>query len=71
MMQKFEWLTEEICKEYIERTKALPPDNGTDVGPWRDLRIELQKRCNLTEIEVKSIKKWIKKRDLEISNLLF
>ena len=54
-MQKFEWLTEEICKEYIERTKALPPDNGTDVGAWRELRIELQKRCNLTEIEAFNI----------------
>ena len=55
MQKKFEWLTEEICKEYIERAKALPPDTGLDIGPWRELRIELQNRCNVTEIEAFNI----------------
>jgi hypothetical protein len=55
MVKKYEWLTEEICNEYVERAKALPSDNVQDVGPWRDLRIELQNRCNITEIEAINI----------------
>ena len=55
MEKKFEWLTEEICKEYLRRAKELPSNNGSDVGPWRDLRIELQERCNLTEVQAYNI----------------
>ncbi len=46
---------EDICKEYIERTKTLPPDTGEDIGSWRELRIELQNRCNVTEIQAFNI----------------
>ena len=53
--KKFEWLTEEICREYIKRAKELPPNNGLDIGQWRDLRIELQQRCNLPEIQAYNI----------------
>ncbi len=55
MEKGFEWLSEEICREYINRAKALPPNNGLDTGPWRDLRIELQKRCNLSEVQAYNI----------------
>ncbi len=53
--KKFEWLTEEICKEYIKRAQELPTNNGLDIGQWRDLRIELQQRCNLPEIQAYNI----------------
>ena len=53
--KKCEWLTEEICREYIKRAKELSPNNGLDIGQWRDLRIELQQRCNLPEIQAYNI----------------
>ena len=53
--QKFEWLTEEICHEYLERASKLQPNGGQDTGSWRELRIELQKRCNIQEIEAINI----------------
>ena len=46
----FEWLTEDICKEYQKRADMLAPNGGQDIGAWRDLRIELQERCSITEI---------------------
>ena len=61
--KKFEWLTEEICREYMERAKQLAPDDGRDVGPWRDLRIELQKRCDLTEVQAYNIIRGIHVRE--------
>ena len=48
--KKFEWLTEDICKEYQKRADMLAPNDGQDTGAWRDLRIELQERCNITEV---------------------
>ncbi len=53
--KKFEWLTEEICNEYRQRAKSLPNSEGEDTGAWRSLRIELQERCNLAEIEAINI----------------
>ncbi|MBP0962238.1 MAG: hypothetical protein J5864_08875 [Oscillospiraceae bacterium] len=55
MEKDFEWLTEEICREFINRAKALPPNNGLDTGPWRDLRKELQERCHIPEIQAYNI----------------
>lgn len=46
----FEWLTEDICKEYRDRASCLGPDDGQDTGAWRSLRIELQERCNIPEV---------------------
>ena len=46
----FEWLTEEICKEYQKRASLLDPDDGQDTGAWRSLRQKLQKRCNIPEV---------------------
>lgn len=51
----FEWLTEEICKEYKERADKLPVNEGDDSGEWRNLRIELQKRCHVTEVQAYNI----------------
>ena len=51
----FEWLTEEICNEYIERAKKLSQNAGNDTGSWRALRIELQERCRLTEVQAVNI----------------
>lgn len=52
--KKFEWLTEEICKEYKARADRLPP--GTDnTGAWRSLVMELQQRCNITEVQAINI----------------
>lgn len=52
--KEFEWLTEGICKEYLNKAAQLPSDEG-DVGEWRKLRIELQKRCNITELQAYNI----------------
>ena len=51
----FEWLTKAICDEYIKKAAKLPPNGGLDIGPWRALRIELQERCKITEIEAYNI----------------
>lgn len=48
-----EWLTTEICREYHKKALALGTTN--DVGARRDLRIELQKRCDLIEVEALNI----------------
>ena len=53
--KKIEWLTEEICKEYLERARKLPMDDGSDTGAWRNLRKELQERCNITETQAYNI----------------
>ena len=46
----FEWLTEDICKEYQKRASLLDPADGQDTGSWRTLRIELQERRNIPEV---------------------
>lgn len=50
-----EVLTKEIANEYRDRAKLLPPNGLQDIGDRRKLRIELQKRCNLTELEAVNI----------------
>lgn len=50
-----EVLTKEIAKEYREKAKLLPPNGLQDIGDRRKLRIELQERCNLTELEAVNI----------------
>lgn len=59
----FEWLTEEICLEYKRRAEKLPPNAGQDIGEWRELREELQKRCNVTEVEAYNILRGINIKD--------
>lgn len=50
-----EWLTLEIVNEYRKRIDELPEDGRQDVGMRRKLRIELQERCKLTEVEAINI----------------
>lgn len=45
-----EILTNEIANEYIERVRSLSNNGMQDTGDRRMIRIELQKRCNLTEL---------------------
>ncbi len=55
MSRQFEWLTAEICDEFKKRAEQLEQNNGNDSAEWRKLRLELQGRCNLTEIEAVNI----------------
>lgn len=50
-----ELLTKEIAIEYQERSAALPDYKKQDIKERRELRIELQKRCNLTELQALNI----------------
>ena len=42
-------LTKEVCKEYYQRAQLLPGD-GQDIGPRRELRLELQTKYEIPEI---------------------
>lgn len=48
-------LTREICREYRSRMNELPELGLQDIGPRRELRIELQERCGLSELEALNI----------------
>lgn len=48
-------LTRKIANEYRDRARLLPQNNLQDIGDRRKLRIELQSRCNLTELEAVNI----------------
>jgi len=50
-----ELLTLEIAKEYQQRAKELPDNGLQDTGERRELRIELQNRCGLTELQAINI----------------
>lgn len=50
-----ELLTSGIAKEYRDKAKALPHDGMQDIGERKALRIELQKRCGVTELEAVNI----------------
>ena len=42
-------LTKEVCMEYYRRAQLLSGD-GQDIGPRRELRIELQTKYDIPEI---------------------
>lgn len=50
-----EVLTRKIANEYRDKARLLPPDDLQDIGDRRKLRIELQVRCKLTELEAVNI----------------
>lgn len=50
-----ELLTRKIAYEYRDRAKLLPPNGLQDIGDRRKLRVELQNRCNLTELQAVNI----------------
>lgn len=50
-----ELLTKKIAMEYRDKARLLPENGLQDIGARRALRIELQARCNLTELAAVSI----------------
>lgn len=50
-----ELLTRDIARTYQNRAKALPYNGMQDTGERRALRIELQERCGVTELEAVNI----------------
>ena len=48
-----ELLTRQIVYEYQKRLKALPEYGNQDIKERRELRIELQNRCGITEFNDK------------------
>ena len=50
-----EWLTLEAANFYLAKANALTNKNPADVGKRRELRIELQERYGLLEIEAVNI----------------
>lgn len=48
-------LSRAIAKEYQRAADALVDDGIQDLGERRELRIELQKRCGLTELQAINI----------------
>ena len=50
-----EWLSQEVTNQYYERAIKLPKNGGQDIGEWRELRIKLQRRCGILEIEAINI----------------
>lgn len=50
-----EWLTHEICNEYARKARELNSPDGNDVGPRRQLRMELQHRCDISELDALNI----------------
>lgn len=50
-----ELLTRRIAKEYVGRAKQIPDESRQDVENRRELRMELQERCGLTELEAVNI----------------
>lgn len=50
-----EALTKSIAREYRQRAEKLPPNGLQDIGERRKLRIELQSKCALSEVEAINI----------------
>lgn len=48
-------LTRKIENEYRDRAKFLPVNGLQDTRERRELRLELQHRCNLTELQAVNI----------------
>ncbi len=50
-----ELLSRAIAKEYQRAASALADEGLQDIGERRTLRIELQKRCGLSELEAVNV----------------
>ena len=48
-------LTKAIAEEYVRRVRKLPENGMQDIGERRELRLELQKRCGLTDLQAVNI----------------
>lgn len=53
-----ETLTREIANEYRKRAMLLPANGLQDIGKRRELRKELQARCDLTELQAVKHHQW-------------
>lgn len=53
--QEHEWLDENIVRYYRRKVRNLSDQTMQDVGERRRLRLELQERCGLTELEAINI----------------
>ena len=53
-IQRKEWLTREIVKEYQSKASCLR-DDRQDIGELRKMKLELMDRCGITEIEALNI----------------
>ena len=50
----YEQLTSAVCSDYRRRASKLE-SNSTDTGSFKELRMELQKLCGVTELEAVNI----------------
>lgn len=50
-----EKLTLSIAKEYRKRALVIVSNERQEIGDRRKLRIELQKKCDLTEVQATNI----------------
>lgn len=52
---KGEWLTIETCNDYYNRAKTASPNDCQDIGERRKIRMELQEKYGIAEIEAINI----------------
>lgn len=52
---KGEWLTAEVCEYYKKEADAINEYDSQDVRRHRELRLELQEKYGLTEVEAINI----------------
>lgn len=50
-----EWLTIEICEKYRKKAEMLGIANVNNIGARRKLQMELQQRCDITELQAINI----------------
>jgi hypothetical protein len=63
-----ELLTMKIARDYQDRLKALPDYGKQDIKERRELRIELQERCGLTELQALNVLNGFHVSDIIIIN---
>ena len=50
-----EWLSKELADEYRRKANQAADRSSGDIGKRRELRIELQTRCGLTDLEAVNV----------------
>ncbi len=50
-----ELLTQDVAKEYQRRAERLPDNGLQDIGERRSLRLELQEKYGLTELQAVNV----------------
>lgn len=55
MRHKGEWLTREVCEDYRKRAESINVNDCQDIEKHRDLRMELQTKYGITQIEAINI----------------